>query len=95
MKLGRFYMVRKTFSFTDKEVLEWIAGMRKGEVSGYIQELIKEDMKKEKGKNGVDRNEVIKILQEYFKNNAKIGNEVNSQGIDDKVKNSMKGLIRL
>jgi hypothetical protein len=55
-------MIRKTFSFTDKEVLEYLGKMDKGEVSRYVSRLIREDMKKERV---LTRDDVIKLIKEY------------------------------
>jgi hypothetical protein len=91
-------MVRKTFSFTDMEVIKWLEGMDKGEMSRYIQRLIREDMRGSKdGSVGLSRDDVIKIIKEFgvwVEKDSRDGNEGENVGEgNEKLKKAVKGLI--
>jgi hypothetical protein len=71
------------------EVVKWLENMDKGEMSRYIQILIREDMKGHK--EGLTREDVIKIIREFgswFKNGSK--DKVEN---DEKLKKAVKGLM--
>jgi predicted class III extradiol MEMO1 family dioxygenase len=98
MKWGRLSMVRKTFSFTDMEVIKWLEGMDKGEMSRYIQRLIREDMRGSKdGSVGLSRDDVIKIIKEFgvwVEKDSRDGNKGENIGENnEKLKKAVKGLI--
>jgi hypothetical protein len=56
-------MQRKTFSFTDEKVLKHLDGMEKGEMSRYVQRLIREDIKG--GRDTVTKEDVVRMIREY------------------------------
>jgi hypothetical protein len=69
--------------------VKWLENMDKGEMSRYIQILIREDMKGHK--EGLTREDVIKIIREFgswFENGSK--DKVEN---DEKLKKAVKGLM--
>jgi hypothetical protein len=78
--------MRKTFSIVDEDVLKFLSGMEKGEMSRYVTRLIKEDMKKDKC--GLSRDDVIRLIREYS------GVERENRK-DNKVVNAAKNLVNL
>lgn len=74
--------IRKTLSFTDSRVVEWI---NKSGGSKYIARLVMDDMENIEG-NFISRDEVIKLIEDRIgKEKSRVEN-----GID---KESIKGLI--
>jgi formylmethanofuran dehydrogenase subunit A len=73
-------MARRTFSITDKEVLNYIDGMDDGLKSRYVVDLIKKDMGKEKVY--VTKDEVLEMIK-----GIKVIDD------DSEVRDSLRGLL--
>ena len=90
-RLGKYYM-RKTFSIIDEEVLRFLSGMEKGEMSRYVTRLIKEDINRcKEDKRVLNRDDVIRLIQEY-------GGRTKVEKVDrkdNKVVSAAKNLINL
>lgn len=76
--------IRKTLSFTDSRVVEWI---NKSGGSKYIARLVMDDMENIEG-NFISRDEVIKLIED------RIGKSKCSNKVENRIdKESIKGLI--
>lgn len=72
-------MVRKTFSFTNQEVINHLNKMDKGTVSKYLESLVLKDIKNKV--EYVTKDEVIKLIKEYGSKIEKVDNEVKNKAI--------------
>jgi hypothetical protein len=76
---GCIMAIRKTFSFTRSDVVDWID---KNGGSRYISQLVQEDINRSEF---VTRDEVVKLIEERVKGRVEV--------VDDEVKNSAIGLM--
>lgn len=90
MRLGGFYMARKTISISDGEVLKYLNDMSRGVRSKYIVDLIRKDMKGVRG--AITEEDVIKLILQY--GGDKVAKEKMNGG-DERIKNSIKSMINM
>jgi len=80
--------IRKTFSFVDSAVVEWIDKQENS--SQYIARLVREDM--EKDKSFVTKDDVVKLIEDKIKG-LQLMQVENRPQVDEEVMNGALSLV--